>query len=340
MVRRVLVFVAMCAAAAGGALGIAAGCQGAPAAAPTDASVTTILLPGATPADLRFSPLLSSVLVPGGASGKVFLIDDRTLAVTSVGGFASPTSVDEASGNLLVADLAALQIVVASPSDGHVLASAALHGPPALVRSFVLTSEVWVTEPSVQRIEVFGVAPTTPPTIALRATIATPSQSLVADATRARAYTNVGGAMTASLDAFLHTTVESWPSGCAGAAASANGLALDEQGGILVVACDDGTITLLDVSNHGATLGTFADNAGVVAIDYNALLGHLYVAFGQGGVDIAERSFDGGLAPVDRLPSGAQPACVVADRGGNAFVCDPAGGKVVAIPDLHGGVDF
>ena len=339
MVRRVLVFVATCAAAAGGALAIASGCQSSPPGLPTDASATPILLPGATPTDLHFSPALNRVLVPGGTTGKVFLVDGRTFEITSVDGFASPTSVDEASGSLLIADGASREILVASPIDGHVLARAALHGAPALVRSIVVSNEVWVTEPSDHRIEVFRVEKTTPPTIALRATIDTPSQSLVADGTRARVYTNAGGGMTASLDAFLHTTIESWPSGCVGAGAGADGLALDEGRGILFVACDDGTITLLDPANHGALLGTFADGAGVVAIDYSALLGHVYVAFRQGGVDIAELSLDGGLNPIERLPSGAHLACLAA-HGGQMFLCDFTGGKLVTVPDLHGGIDF
>lgn len=339
---RVLVVVGAFAATLGGALAVAAGCQNGPAALRTDASPTSILIPGATPADLRFSAVLGRVLVPGGASGKVFLLDDRTFAVTSVSGFSSPTSVDEASGFLVIADGAAREIVIASPTDGHVVARAALHDVPSLVRAITVSNEVWVTEPASHRIEAFHFELTSPPTIALRGTIDTPSQSLVADATRARAYTNVGGGAVASLDAFLHTVVESWPSGCAGTGTS-GGLALDARRGILFVACDDGTIAMLDVANHGAALAAFADDAGasgVAGIDYNAIRGHLYVALGQGGVDISELSLEGGLAPVDHIPSIAQPACIAADYVGNAFLCDPAGERVIVVPDVHLGVDF
>jgi hypothetical protein len=340
MIARVLVFVAGSLAACGAAFAIASGCQNAPAPARTDAALTAIAVPGATPSDLRFSSALGGVLVPGGASGKVYLVDDRTFAVSVVGNFSSPKSVDEVGGQLLVADALSLEVLVASPSDGHVLARAALHAPPALVRSIVLSDEVWVTEPSVHRIEVFRFDATAPPTLTLRATIDTSAESLVADGTRARAYTNAGAGVVASLDAFVHTTVESWPSGCAGTRAGSSGLALDEARGILFVACDDGSVALIDVGNHGAPLATFADDAGVSALGYSALLGHLYVALAQGGVDITELASEGGIDPIDRRPSSASAACLTADYVGNVFMCDQAGGSVVVVPDLHAGIDY
>src|SRR5438552_16309520 len=65
--------------------------------------------------DLRYSSKLHRVLVPGGRTGSLALVDPETLVVTSVAGFGSvqdysgghddgPTSVDEGNGILLVSD--------------------------------------------------------------------------------------------------------------------------------------------------------------------------------------------------------------------------------------------
>lgn len=110
------------------------GCGGSP-------SGTPVKLPDGAPGigfdDLRYSASLHRVLVPGGRSGRLDLVDPESLAVTSIGGFSTkrdysgghddgPTSVEEALGKLYVTDRTAVTLVVADPSSRTIVSSTPL----------------------------------------------------------------------------------------------------------------------------------------------------------------------------------------------------------------------
>ena len=58
-----------------------------------------------------------------------------------------------------------------------------------------------------------------------------------------------------------------------------------------------------------------------------------YVLDGAGTLGIAEVTPTGGLALRAEIPTAKGAHCVVADQSGNAYVCDPAAGRILVVPD-------
>jgi DNA-binding beta-propeller fold protein YncE len=117
--------------------------------------------------DMGFAPSSHKVLVPAGRSGNLDLIDPDTKQVTAIGGFSGRTSfggghgrgvtsADEGRGLLFATDRDAKQLKVVDPKTQSVIATAPLASGPDYVRYVSATDEVWVTEPSAARIEVFS----------------------------------------------------------------------------------------------------------------------------------------------------------------------------------------
>src|SRR6266550_4314347 len=106
--------------------------------------------------DLRYSSTLHRVLVPGGRSGNLVLIDPDHLTATAIGGFATvpdfsgghddgPTSVDEGKGFLFVTDRTSQKLDVVDTRATAIVGSAAVASSPDYVRFVASTSELWVT---------------------------------------------------------------------------------------------------------------------------------------------------------------------------------------------------
>jgi hypothetical protein len=116
--------------------------------------------------DLGFSSYLHRVLVPAGGTGSLDLVDPDTRQLLRIraaarsgtfgGGHGKGiTSVDEGHGFLFVTDRTALRLNVVDPKRRSVVSSAKLAFGPDYVRFVAETDEIWVTQPSAERIEVF-----------------------------------------------------------------------------------------------------------------------------------------------------------------------------------------
>ncbi|MGH7837195.1 MAG: YncE family protein, partial [Candidatus Binataceae bacterium] len=144
--------------------------------------------------DLGFAPSIGKVLVPAGRTGLLDLIDPDTKSIASIGGFSSSdafahghgegiTSADYGRGLLFVTDRTVKRLSVVDPNRRSIVASAPLATEPDYVRFVSDTSEVWVTEPSAQRIEIFRLPRAETPQPVHAAFIAVPGgpESLVID---------------------------------------------------------------------------------------------------------------------------------------------------------------
>jgi hypothetical protein len=113
-------------------------------------------------------------------------------------------------------------------------------------------------------------------------------------------------------------------------------MALDEARGFLFVACAAGSVVVLDAANGGAMLGQIMQGADLDVIAYSASLHHLYVPGGTsadlGIVGISAAGTPSLLGTVATAQGSKQ---VTSDDKGNAWVADPAGGRLLKVADTY-----
>jgi DNA-binding beta-propeller fold protein YncE len=307
-----------------------------------------IALPDGSPGigfdDLRYSTRLHQLLVPGGRSGRLDLIEPGTLSVSSISGFAvtsaysgghddGPTSVDEALGTLYVTDRTSGQLSAVDPDSAAILGGVPLGASPDYVRFVAATGELWVSEPSAARIEIFTLGPDRLPVSAgTFVQVDNGPESLVVDDSRGRVYTHRWQATSVAIDVHTQQIVGEWPNGCA----ASRGIALDESRGFLFAACSEGTATVLDVDHEGAILSTLARGSGFDVMGYSPSLGHLYLAGSSCACLVTLGVSDSGeLHFLARDTAPRSTHCAVADDLGHAWVCDQDGGQLWRVDDTQ-----
>lgn len=294
--------------------------------------------------DLGYAAALGKVLVPGGRTGRIFLVDPKTGKITALGGFSSEkdyqgghgegvTSADEGRGLIFGSDRNAVAVHAVDAKTGEVVVTAKLGGGPDYVRYVSPTDEVWVSEPNKERIEIFSLTTADKaPALTAAGTIFVPGgpESLIIDATRSRAYTHTWGGETLALDLKQRRIVARWKNGCSGS----RGIALDEKRGWLFAGCDEGKAVVLDAGRGGAILSSVSAGAGVDVIAYNPALRHLYLPGADSATMAVLAVSDAGRLSLVRSVKTAQGAhCVAADASGGAWVCDPNHGRLLFLED-------
>ena len=322
------------------AIGPAHAAETTPAAAPA-----AIVLPGGEDGigfdDLRFSRTLGKVLVPGGRTGKLYLVDPSTGSVATISGFSivkefsgghddGITSVAEGAGLLFVTDRTSLDLSLIDPGTKRIVTHVPLGASPDYVRWLEAEHELWVTEPDSERLEVYRLEKGTPPRVVKSATIEVPEgpESLIFDLKRGRAYTHIAGT-TVAIDVHSHAVVARWKNGCE----EASGVAIDPQRGFLFVACQQGAVRVLDLAT-GKIVGQADMGPGIDIISYSPGLGHLYVPSSETQtLAVLGVSARGALTPLGTFPGTADSHCVAA--AGKVYFCDPAHGRLLAVTDSY-----
>jgi DNA-binding beta-propeller fold protein YncE len=289
--------------------------------------------------DLGYSPELGKVLVPAGRTGKLDLIDPKTLAVDSIGGFSESTeahghgdgttSAAFGAGLLFASDRGGKQVVVIDPKQKKIVSKTALEAGPDYVRWVEPNKEVWVTEPKTRSIEWFKLEGTT-----LKRggsiTVDGGPESLVVDATRSRAYTHTWKEESVAIDLKTHKEAARWKNGCK----ESRGIALDEPAGWLFIGCDEGAATVIDVGHGGKPLAKLASPKGVDIIAYDPKLKHLYVPGGDDAkMSVMEVDASAALHERAQLPTAHDATCVTVDGNGRVYVCDPKAGRLLVFED-------
>jgi DNA-binding beta-propeller fold protein YncE len=314
----------------------------------TDPTTVAVPIPGGEGGigfdDLLFSPRLHRVLVPGGRTGNLDLIDPATREVTAIGGFSKQsrfggghgegtTSADEGRGLLYAIDRTKRLLVVVDPARRAAVASVKLAAGPDYVRFVGPTGEVWVTEPGAEQIEIFSIANegTPTPTRVAVVQIAGGPESLVIDAARNRAYTHLWKDSTVAIDLHAHAMAGQWKNGCE----ASRGIALDEERALLFAGCAEGKATAMDLRHGGAVVGTVTTGTGVDVIAYSPQLHHLYVPGNDSAtMTVLDVAADGKLSPVATVPTAKGAHCVAADDQRGAWICDPRGGRLLLFKDM------
>jgi hypothetical protein len=292
--------------------------------------------------DLGFAPSLHRVLVPGGHTGKLMLIDPETRRTEIVSGFTQGvesggghgqgiTSADEGPGVIFVTDRSSKRLNVVAEQSGKIIATAPLGAGPDYVRFVAKFNEVWVTEPRVQGIEVFSLPANGTPRPVHSAFIEVPGgpEALLIDLPHERAYANLWSDRSVVIDLQRRKVTSRWPNGCKGS----RGLALDGRHGFLFVGCEEGKVSVLSDAD-GQRLGEASSGAGVDIIAYNPELGHLYLPGGESAtMATIGISSDGKASVLGVVSTAGDSHCVTTDGRDQVFVCDPEHGRILVFKD-------
>jgi hypothetical protein len=290
--------------------------------------------------DLGFAPTLRKVMVPGGSTGKLALIDPDSQQMEIIGGFSERagysgghgegiTSSDAGRGLIYVTDRSFRLLDIVDPQSKRIIARARLASGPDYVRFVSETNEVWVTEPGAERIEIFSLPEHGTPAPAHSGFIAIPGgpESLVIG--HGRAFTHLWRGTTLTVDVKTRAIISRWPNGCKGS----RGIALDEKRGFLFAGCDEGKVSVLDLKS-GRIIGHAFAGAGVDVIAYNQKLAHVYVPGADSRtIAIVGVSSSGAPTVLQTADTVRGAHCVTADDRDQVYVCDPTHGKILVFKD-------
>lgn len=278
-----------------------------------------------------YSPRLKKVLAPGGRSGKLYLIDPATNAVTAIDGFSSDktfdgghdfgiTSVADTGSGLAITDRTTTELVFVNDA-GKITSRAKLASGPDYVRWVPATKELWVTEPGADQIEVFDGAGKSLAKIAVKGG---PESLVIAGK---KAYTHLWKGETVEIDVAARKITATYANGCEGS----RGIAVDEAKGFVFAGCADGTVTSM---KDGKVVGKLKPVDGQDIIAWSPAKRHLYLA-GSHSKDLAVVAVgdDGSLKLAGKGKGASGGHCVTTDDAGHAFVCDPGRGRLIANSD-------
>lgn len=285
--------------------------------------------------DLQYSPRLRRVLVPAGRTGRLVLVDPASHAVEAISGFSAAehfagghdfgiTSVADTGDALAVTDRTSRELLLVDPSRKVITARVPVAAGPDYVRWVAATRELWVTEPDSDQIEVFSLAP-----LKHSAVIEVPGgpESLVIDGPQGRAYTHLWKGKTVAIDLRTRAVGKPIANGCTGS----RGIEVDVRHELVFAGCADGQLTVL---RGDRVVASMAPVRGMDIIAWSAEKRHLYVAGRESGdlaiVRVSER---GELTLLGKAAGARGGHCVTTDDSGHAFVCDPAGGRLIVVDD-------
>jgi DNA-binding beta-propeller fold protein YncE len=300
--------------------------------------------------DLQFAPALNRVLAPGGRTGRLFLIDPMTHVPASVAGISSSreafhgghgdgttSAVEIPTRPLRIAatDRDSGSVRIVDPTAQKVVSTVKLQAGPDYVRAVPLTGELWVTEPHAKQIEVLRIDDAAEGRLTHKLDIPVPGgpESLVIDVPQKRAYTHTFGDRSHAIDLRKHQVVASWKNGCQ----NSRGIALDPARHLLFTGCDEGKVTVVDLTAGNKVVATAAAGAGIDSIGYDPSLHHLYVPSGDTAeLAIFEVGQGGALTLLGKLPTGPDAHTVAVDPATHTlFVGVPEHGTVLILPDPH-----
>ncbi len=292
--------------------------------------------------DFTYDMQLRRVIVPAAETGQVALIDPASLQVQMISGFsrqadsANPmigaTSTAVSGGFLYGLDQATMSIKTIQLDAGSLISSTKVQAAPDYIRYVSATNELWVTEKSNHQIEVFSISADDPPLLQSTGVISVPNgpEGLVIDDLRGLAFTNrPDQSLTDVIQVMTHSVIAQWGSGCS----SAKGLALDEDGGYLFVACAEGKLVVMDINNDGFQVTSQSFGGDLDAVAYNPNLHHVYLPSGASGVVAIFQLQKTSLRLLGTADTDINAKCMTVDDANNMWVCDPTNGQVFTIHD-------
>lgn len=290
------------------------------------------------------------VVVPGGNTGGVYILEPGGARITRIEGFLtedverngkkrrvgpSSASVGEgfayvgnrADSKVCAIDMAKLPHDMARPARGKCVE---LASPPDGIAYVATTKEVWVTTPRDKSITILDASKLG--VLKAKGKIALPGEpeGYAVDAARGVFYTNLEDAdRTLAIDVKGRKVVSTWMPGCG--EKGPKGLAIDLASVMLVVACTD-HVEVLDAGHDGKVLGKLDTGAGVDNLDYVEARHELFAAAGKAGqLTVARLDPSGALSSIAVVPTSPGARNAVADANGTAYLTDSAGGRILMV---------
>jgi hypothetical protein len=286
--------------------------------------------------DLVYAPDLDWLLVPARESG-LYAVEPDTAKAHRVPGIAAADSADAGAGLLYVLDRDAGVIESVDPNLGKLLATTRTSSAPDYVRYVAAEDEVWVTEPSAQRIEVFTAGPGRG---RLRSDgfirIPDGPEALTIVPSRSTAYTQSFEGELVEIDIGAREVTDTWPNGCE---ASHGFPAIDEAAGLALAGCAaDGEVALLETAAGGRVLDRVSTGGGESLQAYSPATRHFYVRADPGDI-IATLDVTGdGLDLLNEVDVPENGHCLTVDERGDYWTCDEDAGRVLRFTDPAGSV--
>ena len=338
------------------ALALLAACGGRPTTAPhagpatvvTPAPATprTLALPGA-PADgvfldyIAYEPTHHRVWVPAGGTGKVDVIDARTLEVTAIDGFATKEIERRGQKRMMGPSAAAVGdgvVYIGNRGDSSVCAfdsgtlakrsCATLESTPDGIQYVASTKEIWVTTPRDKSIRILDAS-----SLAVKAgiTFAGEPEGFAVDEARGRFFTNLEDKdQTLVIDLVTHAVGDTWSPACG--EDGPKGLIFDAATNHLLVVCPDHVETL-DAAKGGVVIGKLAVGDGLDAIDYVPARHQIVAAAGRAAtLVVATLAPDGSLTAAAQVATAKGARNAVMAEDGTMFVCDGPAGAILVVP--------
>jgi hypothetical protein len=293
--------------------------------------------------------------VPAGNLGSVDVIDTTTDQIKRVQGFAvaqvefrgkpramGPSSVAIGDGVVYIGSRADSKICVVEARTlklGNCIefapASAGLASAPDGLIYIAATKELWATSgappvgvPAAEKaIKILSASPPTKLEPSGKIPLPGSAEGYAVDNVHGRFYTNLEETgQTMAIDVRKRAIVSTWRS-----CDDPSGVAVDSKRGFVFVACSDHVI-VLDSANDGRIVGSVATGAGVDNIDYAEERGLLYVAAQDAAqLTIARVDDKGRPTAMAVVPTTKGARSVVAGEGGDAYVIDPLGGRILKV---------
>ena len=305
-------------------------------AAAAAAAATPLRFPAAAPVVMDYLAADGArVWAPGGNTGKVFLLDGGKFS--SVDGFATregrnnrrmgPSSVTVGQGAVYVGNRGDSRIWAIDPKSLAKKGSVEMPSMPDGTFYVAPTHEVWVTTPRDNTIQIVDVKDPLAPKLVGKIDLPSGPEGYAVDTVRGIVYTNLEEKdRTLAIDAKTRKVVSDWEAGCG--KEGPRGLAIDEQRGVLFVACAVTGVQALD-ARTGARKGRVETGEGVDNIDYLPSKRLVYATAGRSEkLTLVHLEDDGSLKTVSTTTVGKGCRVVVATADGTAYAADSTGGQL------------
>jgi hypothetical protein len=284
---------------------------------------------------IGYDEVSDSVWVPGGNTGKTFVIDASTEQVRAIDGFPvrtmdgrelGPSSVSFGPHSAFIGNRADSTVCAVNTATLKREGCIVLPSTPDGLAYVSSTREVWATTPRTHSIAVLGV---TESGFKDAGRIELPGQpeGYAVDTKRALFFTNLEDKdETLGIDLTTHAVKTKWKTGCGDG--GPRGIGIDVERGLLFVACKAGLVGFrLDA--EAARIGPVATGEGVDNPAIVPGLKRLFAAAGAAGtLSIFEYSQDGHPSLLSTPETAHGVRVVTADKRGKAFAADSAGGRI------------